>query len=1164
MALNKRALRVNFSRAVTGDGPPVVMEVAVNPLSVPSAPDLNATLITRETQDVLLDDNATVTFMLVPTDHPDLTERVTYRIAWREKYLGRVFAQDFVMPDFDVDFDDLQNLGNLIGGVTYVQWADVGRVGGVAALNAQGQVVDADGNVVSGTGDAAQVQGHLDAEINNRLQADNTQRQFLTQFIGDQITQVYASAAQNLSNAVGQLQNADTTEKAQRQQAVALLNNSLDNLANATNAQVTDLNELIDDIEDTLVLKADLVGGKIPSAQLPNIALGKAVTVANEAAMLALTSNDVQPGDFAVRSDGIFFLNAAPPSSIGNWIRFQVSATVLSVNGQTGAVVLSAADVGARAASAAIAMSDITGLSSALTLKTDATITNAINARLQVLENDTTIVRTSAGAVPRSLMGTFLAYINDDGQITRKDGTVLNLGGGGGDLDIEDVTGLTAALAAKVNSTDPSVTNARTPTAHAASHATGGTDAITPAAIGARAVGVNLAISDITGLQAILTDNSLTSTSNLDGRISSAETRIEDLELGGGGGGGGAGASGKTVWYSASGPLAEADFDDILIRSPFGYDGSVNYYDPAGVDPGEAVWPYITPNGHLELRARNETAPADAVLATQADLSTLTTTVGTKASQTDLDTANAAINTKASLSALSTLTADVATRATTTALNSLSDIVATKASQSALDTLTTTVGTKASQSALDTLTTTVGTKASSTTVGTLSDLVGTLQTGKADLSAGKVPIGQVPDLPLSQTTGLVTALSLKADLSGGLVPLTQLPSYPTSKVTGLDSALSAKADLVSGLVPTNQLPALALNTVVPVANRAAMLALNTGQVQPGDLAVITATVDKGSYILTATDPSVFSNWVKLVAPDDVIVSVNGQIGTVVLGPADVGARAAGGAIAQSEITGLVTALGTKADSAATTTALNGKTSPTDVTTLISQSSANKQRVDYAASTAVASLSGQQSIDGVLVALGSIVLLTAQSSSVNNGVYTVNSGAWTRVADMATGDFFVKGTQVVVNAASNPGSNHNATVWLETNTSGVVGTNANNWTKALTAGAQPVFTAINGVQKIGNEFSAKVVTGGGIQAVSGGLQLDPNIATRKFAGDVPGGSAIVTITHNLNSTDVIAQVRDKSSGDVVLLGWKPTGVNTISLDFGSVTPTSGQWRVTVVG
>lgn len=100
------------------------------------------------------------------------------------------------------------------------------------------------------------------------------------------------------------------------------------------------------------------------------------------------------------------------------------------------------------------------------------------------------------------------------------------------------------------------------------------------------------------------------------------------------------------------------------------------------------------------------------------------------------------------------------------------------------------------------------------------------------------------------------------------------------------SALAAKADLVGGLVPTSQIPALALTATQAVASQAAMLALTAAQVQPGDLAV--RTDGAGTFILTAADPSVLGNWTRLNAPTDVVVSVNGQIGTVVLGKADVG------------------------------------------------------------------------------------------------------------------------------------------------------------------------------------------------------------------------------------------------------------------------------------
>lgn len=1164
MALNTRALTVHLQRAVIGDGPPTLYEVAVNPLSTPSSPSANATLVARDSQDVLVgNDVVNVVFNLVPTDDPGLTERVTYRIAWREKYMGRMFTQDFVMPDFDVDFDDLEDLGNIIGGTTYLQWTDRSSPGGVAGLNNQGEVIDADGNVVSGASEATTVQGNLDAEAVARQTADSGLRTFVQQYVGDQITQVYSSAAANLNAAIVQLENADTTEKGQRQVAVSTLNATIANIQTSTNASLAALDQTLDDFAESLTAKADLVGGKIPSAQLPSIALGQAVPVADQAHMLALTTAQVQPGDFAVRPDGIFFLNSVDPSVLSNWVQFQVAATVLSVNGHTGAVVLAAADVGARPAGVNIAMSEITGLSSALSLKTDSTVTNAINVRLQTVENDATIVRTVSGLIAKALMPADTAFINTSNLVTKKDGTVLDLGSGG-TLDISDVTGLQAALDAKLATTDASVTNARTPTAHAASHATAGSDPVSPASIGAATATHTHAQTDITGLVAILSENGFTTSSNVGARVGSLETRVEDLETEGGGGGGGAGASGKTVWFSDVAPINPLDTstDSIEVRSPFGFDGTNYFYDPAGVDPTEAVWPYLTPNGHLKFIKRDETAATDDVLATEAALTSLGTVVATKANQADLDTANAAINTKATLSALSTLQAEVDTKATETDVNTINDTLAIKANQSAVDALSTTVAGKANEDDVSGLVDLVGTKADASAVTALTTRVSTVETGKADLVSGTVPLAEIPSLDATKVPGLTT----KADLVSGTVPLAQLPSFPTSKTTGLDAALAAKADLVGGMVATSQLPALSLTTAVSVASRAAMLALNTTQVQPGDIAVITTTADQGSYILTATDPTQFANWVKLVAPADAVSSVNGQTGTVVLTAANVGARDSSVAIAQTDVSGLVTALASKADSATMTTALAGKTAPADVVTLVDSGFGIKQAVDYVATVNVASTSGSQSIDGVLVGPGARVLLTAQSASINNGIYTVANTAWTRVADMAAGTTIYKGTLVFVKS----GTAFANTVWQMNGITGVVATNNNSWgtTPIMFAGAAPAYTATNGVQKTGTVFQAQVVANGGVLAVAGGLQLDPNVSARKFSATAgstgfPSGSTVVTITHNLGTTDVIATFRDAVSGDTATLGWKPTGINTISAEFGT-TVASGQWRVTVIG
>lgn len=114
-----------------------------------------------------------------------------------------------------------------------------------------------------------------------------------------------------------------------------------------------------------LALKADLVGGLIPTAQLPALAINKIDTVASEIAMLALVS---ERGDMAIRSDTdrVYALATDDPSQLVNWVLLPVpAAAVLSVNSQSGVVVLDAADVGAAPASTvadiAAAVADIAG-----------------------------------------------------------------------------------------------------------------------------------------------------------------------------------------------------------------------------------------------------------------------------------------------------------------------------------------------------------------------------------------------------------------------------------------------------------------------------------------------------------------------------------------------------------------------------------------------------------------------------------------------------------------------------------------------------------------------------------------------------------------------------------------------------------------------------------
>lgn len=96
--------------------------------------------------------------------------------------------------------------------------------------------------------------------------------------------------------------------------------------------------------------KADLIGGKVPTSQIPEIALTKPAQVTSRAGMLALNA---QEGDIAIittgADKGTYILGTGASNVFDSWMPMAVSSDVpvQSVNGQVGTVVLSATDVGA-------------------------------------------------------------------------------------------------------------------------------------------------------------------------------------------------------------------------------------------------------------------------------------------------------------------------------------------------------------------------------------------------------------------------------------------------------------------------------------------------------------------------------------------------------------------------------------------------------------------------------------------------------------------------------------------------------------------------------------------------------------------------------------------------------------------------------------------------
>ena len=92
--------------------------------------------------------------------------------------------------------------------------------------------------------------------------------------------------------------------------------------------------------------------GKLADSVVPKIAMTNTFVVASQTAMLGLTT--AQEGDVAVRTDlnKSFILKAAPYSTLANWQELLTPTdSVTSVNGSTGAVTVTLADLGGVAGS---------------------------------------------------------------------------------------------------------------------------------------------------------------------------------------------------------------------------------------------------------------------------------------------------------------------------------------------------------------------------------------------------------------------------------------------------------------------------------------------------------------------------------------------------------------------------------------------------------------------------------------------------------------------------------------------------------------------------------------------------------------------------------------------------------------------------------------------
>lgn len=161
--------------------------------------------------------------------------------------------------------------------------------------------------------------------------------------------------------------------------------------------------------------------------------------------------------------------------------------------------------------------------------------------------------------------------------------------------------------------------------------------------------------------------------------------------------------------------------------------------------------------------------------------------------------------------------------------------------------------------------------------------------GNIKVNGSEVTVYTLPSVGTAGTYTKVTTDANGRVTAGTNLSASDIPTITLSKISDAGTAASKNVGTAAGNVvaldsngklPEGVLPSLSIVDVYTVASTAEMVALDA---QKGDMAI----VGSDTYILSAAPASTLANWVKIPHPTDVVQSVNGKTGVVVLTTSDV-------------------------------------------------------------------------------------------------------------------------------------------------------------------------------------------------------------------------------------------------------------------------------------